>query len=89
MAKLFLLALLILINLTNDVLAADDIGYKHYLKGDYEKALKAWTQEVSEGKSEAMYNIALLYFFGKGVEKNLPLAYEYCKKAAYKGSAEP
>ena len=87
MAKLFLLALLILINLTSDVLASDDIGYKHYLKGEYEKALKVWTQEVSQGKSEAMYNIALLYFFGRGVERNLPLAYEYCKKAAYRGSA--
>ena len=68
MAKLFLLALLTLTNPTNDVLAADDIGYKHYQKGDYEKALKVWTQEVSEGKSEAMYNIALLYIFGRGVE---------------------
>ena len=54
MAKLFLLALLIFINLTNDVLAADDIGYKHNQKCDYEKALKVLTQEVSEGKSEAM-----------------------------------
>ena len=87
MAKLFLLALLILINLPSNVLAADDIGYKHYLKGDYEKAFKVWTQEVNQGKSEAMYNIALLYFFGRGVERNLPLAYEYCIMAAYRGSA--
>ena len=87
MAKLFLLALLVLINFTNDVHAADDIGYKYYLKGDYQKALEIWKEDLNEGKREAMYNIALLYFFGKGVEKNLPLAYEYCKKAAYKGSA--
>ena len=87
MAKLLLLVLLTLLNPINDVLASDDIGYKHYLKGDYEMALKVWTQEVSEGKSEAMYNIALLYFFGRGVEKNLPLAFEYCEKAAYRGSA--
>jgi len=87
MAKLLLLVLLTLLSPINDVLASDDIGYKHYLKGEYEKALKVWRQELNEGKREAMYNIALLYFFGKGVEKNLPLAYEYCKKAAYKGSA--
>ena len=85
MAKLFLLVL-ILLNPISD-LHADDIGYKHYLKGNYGKALKIWKQEVGEGKREAMYNIALLYFFGKGVEKNLPLAYEYCKRAAYSGSA--
>ena len=87
MAKLFLLVLLILLSTTSDLFASDDIGYKYYLKGDYQKALKVWTQELNEGKREAMYNIALLYYFGKGVEKNLPLAYEYCKKAAYKGSA--
>ena len=87
MAKLLLLVLLTLLNPISDVLASDDIGYKHYLKGEYEEALKVWRQELNQGKREAMYNIALLYFFGKGVEKNLPLAYEYCKKAAYKGSA--
>ena len=69
MAKLFLLVLLILKNLTSDVLASDDIGYKHYLKGDYEKALKVWTQELNEGKREAMYNIALLYFLEEELKK--------------------
>ena len=87
MAKLLLLVLLTLLNPINDVLASNDIGYKYYLEGDYHKALKVWTEELNEGKREAMYNIALLYFFGKGVEKNLPLAYEYCKRAAYSGSA--
>ena len=72
MAKVFLLVLLILLSPSSDVLASDDIGYKYYLKGDYQKALKVWTKELNEGKREAMYNIALLYYFGKGVEKNLP-----------------
>ncbi len=72
MAKVFLLVLLILLSPSSDVLAYDDIGYKYYLKGDYQKALKVWTKELNEGKREAMYNIA---------------SYEYCKKAAYKGSA--
>ena len=30
--------------------------------------------------------INLLYFFGNGVEKNLPLAFEYCQKSAFMGS---
>ena len=54
---------------------------------DEKSALEVWKEDLNEGKREAMYNIALLYFFGKGVEQNLPLAYEYCKKAAYEGSA--
>ena len=70
MAKLLLLVLLTLLNPINDVLASDDIGYKYYLKGDYQKALEVWTKELNEGKREAMYNIALLYYFGKGVKKN-------------------
>ena len=61
MAKVFLLVLLILLSPSSDVLASDDIGYKYYLKGDYQKALKVWTKELNEGKGEAMYNICLLY----------------------------
>ena len=87
MPKLFLLALLLLLNPIHDILADDDIGYTYYQKGDYKKALEVWSQEVERGNREAMYNIGLLYFFGKGVERDLPLAFEYCKKAAYKGSS--
>ena len=87
MPKLFLLALLLLLNPIHDISADDDIGYTYYQKGDYKKALEVWSQEVEKGNREAMYNIGLLYFFGKGVERDLPLAFEYCKKAAYKGSS--
>ena len=69
MAKLFLLVLLILLSFSSDVLASDDIGYKYYLKGDYQKAFKVWTQELNEGKREAMYNIALLYFSERELKK--------------------
>ena len=77
MAKVFLLVLLILLSPSSDVLASDDIGYKYYLKGDYQKAMEVWTKELNEGKREAMYNIALLYYFGKEVKKNLPIVYDY------------
>ncbi len=64
-----------------------DIGYKFYEKGNYEEALKVWIVEAENGSKEALYNIGLLYFSGKGVEKNLPQAFEYCKKSAYMGSS--
>jgi TPR repeat protein len=73
-------------SISTNVLGDIDIGYKYYQKGNYEKALKIWTVEAEEGNKEAFYNIGLLYFFGNGVEKNLPLAFGYCQKAAFMGS---
>ena len=86
MVKLFYLVLISIMSISTNVLADNDIGYKYYQKGNYEKALKIWTVEADKGNKEAFYNIALLYFFGNGVEKNLPLAFEYCQKAAFMGS---
>ena len=86
MVKLFYLALISIMSISTDVLSDNDIGYKYYQKGNYEKALKIWTVEAEEGNKEAIYNIGLLYFFGNGVEKNLPLAFEYCQKSAFMGS---
>ena len=85
MVKLFYLVLISIMSISTNVLADNDIGYKYYQKGNYEKALKIWTVEADEGNKEAFYNIGLLYFFGNGVEKNLPLAFEYCQKAAIMG----
>ena len=73
-------------SITTNIVADNDIGYKYYQKGNYEKALKIWAVEAEEGNKEAFYNIGLLYFFGNGVQKNLPLAFEYCQKAAFMGS---
>ena len=85
MVKLFYLVISIM-SITTNVVADNDIGYKYYQKGNYEKALKIWAVEAEEGNKEAFYNIGLLYFFGNGVQKNLPLAFEYCQKAAFMGS---
>lgn len=85
MVKLFYLVISIM-SITTNIVADNDIGYKYYQKGNYEKALKIWAVEAEEGNKEAFYNIGLLYFFGNGVQKNLPLAFEYCQKAAFMGS---
>ena len=86
MVKLFYLVLISIMSIPTNVLADNDIGYKYYQKGNYDKALKIWAVEADEGNKEAFYNIGLLYFFGNGVEKNLSLAFEYCQKAAFMGS---
>ena len=86
MVKLFYLVLISIMSISTNVLGDSDIGYKYYQKGNYEKALKIWAVEAEEGNQEAFYYIGLLYFLGNGVEKNLPLAFEYCQKAAVMGS---
>tara|TARA_B100000902_G_C27163596_1_gene840038 strand:- start:40 stop:513 length:474 start_codon:yes stop_codon:yes gene_type:complete len=87
MVKRLYLAIIIFLIFSNLILASDDIGYKYYEKGLYEKAYSTWSKEIKKGNKEAMYNMGLLYYFGKGVDKDLKKAFEYCEKAAFKGSA--
>ena len=87
MVKKLYLAIIIFLTFSNTTLANDDIGYKYYEKGLYEKAFNIWSKEIRKGNKEAMYNMGLLYYFGKGVDKDLKKAFEYCEKAAFKGSA--
>ena len=86
MVKLFYLVFISIISIPTNVAADNDIGYKYYQKGNYEKAYEIWAVQAEEGNKEAFYNIGLLYFLGNGVEKNLSLAFEYCQKAAFMGS---
>lgn len=86
MVKIIYLVLMSILSTSIIVVASNDIGYKFYEKGNYKKALEVWVIEAEAGNKEALYNIGLLYFFGNGVEKNLPLAFSYCQKAAFMGS---
>ena len=82
------LYLVIIICLTFSIpTLSDDIGFKYYEKGLYDKAFKIWSKEIMQGNKEAMYNMGLLYYFGQGVNQDLNLAFKYCEKAALKGSA--
>lgn len=86
MPRIIYLLILITIPLTS-IQSNDDIGYKYYQKGQYNKALEVWQKEAADGEKEALYNIGLLYFFGKGVAKNTFVAFDYCRRAALMGSA--
>tara|TARA_B100001113_G_scaffold74343_1_gene57840 strand:- start:1327 stop:1800 length:474 start_codon:yes stop_codon:yes gene_type:complete len=84
--KLYL-AIIFILAFLNTAFSNDDIGYKYYEKGLYDKAIEIWSKEIKQGNKEAMYNMGLLYYFGKGVDKDLSVAFTYCKQAAFKGSA--
>ncbi len=87
MVKRLYLVIIIFLTFSNVPQANDDIGYKYYEKGLYDKAFKIWSKEIKNGNREALYNMGLLYYFGKGVSKDLTTAFMYCEKAAFKGSA--
>ena len=51
----------------------------------YLDAYQYWIIPAHNGDEISQYNIALLYFFGNGVEKNLETAFQYCNKSALQG----
>ena len=63
-----------------DHVAMVALGNMHYRgKGvdlDYQKALDWWMKAYELGNPDAISNIAVLYRDGKGVEKNLMIAYD-------------
>lgn len=52
------------------------------VKQDYSSAAKYYMKGVGKGNAEAMYNMALLYQRGQGVEKNFQLAHSLLEDAA-------
>lgn len=61
-------------------------GVKAYQDGDYETALREWTQAASLGDSTSMLNIGVLYANGQGVEKDRQTMALWTRKAAEAGS---
>tara|TARA_B100000029_G_scaffold198490_2_gene196550 strand:+ start:16871 stop:17344 length:474 start_codon:yes stop_codon:yes gene_type:complete len=59
-----------------------DKGYQAYNNKNYKEAYQHWIIPADAGDKISQYNIALLYFFGNGVKKNLEIAFQYCRKSA-------
>jgi len=51
---------------------------------EYVKALKTFKQLAKQGHAPSEFSIGLIYHFGRGVPKNLKLAYAWYKKALLK-----
>ena len=60
---------------------------KHGLPQDDTKAIDLWHQAGELGCATAYYNIAFVYLYGRGVERNEKKAVHYWELAAIKGSA--
>jgi len=81
--KKILLTLFISLGLISSVYA--DKAYDLYQKGDYDTAVIEWTKKAKNGDRNAMFNLGLQYYKGKGVTKNDEQAIFWIKKSANKG----
>jgi TPR repeat protein len=61
-------------------------GYEYEKQGDYENALKLYTQAANQGDIRAQMNIGHIYRSGRRGEKNPKLAAEYYLQAAKQGA---
>ena len=56
-----------------------DIGNFYYDEGNFPEAVKWWKVSADQGFPRALFNLSTVYFQGKAVAQDLPLAYAYFK----------
>lgn len=62
-----------------------EAGVNAAFAGDYETALREFRLAAEQGLDMAQYNLAILYFTGRGVEQDLAAAYRWTLAAAEQG----
>jgi uncharacterized protein len=82
-----LIALACVMALSSGPLSADDFeaGLDAFQEGDYAAAAAAWTRAAEGGDPDAMYNLAVLYESGRGVEEDLAQSIVWYERALEAG----
>ncbi len=57
-------------------------GMEAYEQGDFDTALLEWRPAAEQGLVEAQYNLALIYYHGKGIAVDLEQAHRWYLRAA-------
>jgi uncharacterized protein len=84
----FVLVIFSLVVLAAGPVRADvHAGVEAYKQGDYETALREFSDLAESGDPRAQYNLAVMYLKGRGVEKDLSRAFELQRRAAEGGLA--
>ena len=78
--RLFTYALCMLLALP--AVADFKAGMEAFEQGDFATALREWRPVAEQGLVEAQYNLALLYYHGKGVAVDLEQAHQWYLRAA-------
>ena len=71
---------------SGDAVAQRDLGLVYVEIEDFENALKWLRMAVNEGDGIAQYNLARLYHFAQGVDKNVQQAIHYYELSAKQGN---
>ena len=62
-----------------------EAGVNAAFEGNYDIAFREFSIAAEEGLHLAQYNLAILYFFGQGVEKDIDQAFKWTEAAANQG----
>lgn len=80
-----ILAAIIIMFFVSRVHADYEAGLDAVFKGDYQTALREFTIAAEEGLDVAQFNLANLYYFGRGVDQDLEQAFKWTEAAAQQG----
>lgn len=71
----------------NDAVAQFQMGFNYEQANNFVEAAKCYRKAADQGELNAMNNLGLYYFTGKGVTQNMPEGVKWYQKAAEKGNA--
>ncbi len=80
-----ILAAIVIMFFVSRVHADYEDGLNAVFKGDYQTALREFTKAAEEGLDVAQFNLANLYYFGRGVDQDLEQAFRWTEAAAQQG----
>jgi len=66
----------------------NELATQHLLQKDYENARRYYLLASEQGEYLAMYNLACMYYFGDGVERDEAAAFSWYQKAGQHGDPE-
>ncbi len=75
----------LILTLLLTTLTASQLSNNAIAQGDFTKAFKTLTQEAKKGDAQAEYNLALMYYRGDGVKRNIAKSAELLELSAQKG----
>lgn len=75
----------LLLSFSSITFADYEHGVDAAFKGDFETALHEFTVAAEEGLDLAQFNLAILYFTGQGVDKDMVKAFKWTQAAAEQG----
>jgi TPR repeat protein len=78
-------ALCLFLGFSPILLADYEDGVNAAFKGNFDMAFHEFSLAAEQGLDLAQYNLAILYFMGQGVEKDVGMAFKWTETAALQG----